>query len=157
MSVLLQYANRTVDVAAFQGARAGEGEVLLQQDLLVGDVGGLMITGIQKLAQRFLIRLLTEAGSILHLPEEGTQFMTEARQGLFRVQLDVEASFAEAMFDVEQQLKGEELAGDPPDERFDSAEIVSTSLAHGKVVLRVRLRAESGANTEFIVPVAATP
>lgn len=151
-----QYIGRTVDVLAFQGGRSGNGEVLLRQELLEGASGGFMTTGIQKLAQRFLLKMFTEEGSMIHLPDEGSRFMTDARTGTLRTALDVEASFAEALLDVQRQLQLEELATDPDDEKFAGAEILSVNLANARATIRVRVEAVSGNSTEFIAPIEVT-
>ncbi len=83
MTVFNDYIGRKVDVLAFQGP-VPVGEVLLTQSLALEGTGGMVTTGINFLAQRFLIELLTERGSIPHWPIRGTTFMTEIRSQFVR-------------------------------------------------------------------------
>jgi hypothetical protein len=95
-----QYIGRTVDHIAFDGmGPPGQDRLLIQAMVLPGESGAL-ITGIQKLAQRFLIELLTGVGSLRYLPRRGTTFMTEARSGFWRNVSDVEQSFYGALLDA---------------------------------------------------------
>ena len=67
MSTVADYIGRTVDVSAFHGVEA-TGEVQLRQVLAETESSGLVITGIQKLAQRFVLEFLTDQGSMKYLP-----------------------------------------------------------------------------------------
>lgn len=149
------YIGRTIDLLAYQGA-PGRGEVLAEQTLVRPGQTGQITTGIQKLAQRFLLELLTEKGSIPHLPNRGCQFMTDANAGTFQNQYDVLASFSQALVDITENLQAEESLSDPDDERFDSAEVENISFANGSASVTVRIYSLAGSSREVIAPLNTT-
>jgi len=152
---LQEYSGRTYDVLAYQDAVAA-GEVLVKQQLIGDDNQGQICTGIQKLAQKFLLILLTEKGTKVHFPDFGTEFITDAKRGFFQTPLDVFASFSAAIVDIKTQLQAEETADDPDDEIYAEAEIVSVSLAGLTVAVTVELRSAAGTSVRFIPPLNIT-
>jgi hypothetical protein len=148
----VQYAGRTYDVLAYDGGQAS-GEVLLQQRLAAPGEGGKICTGIQKLAQRFLLELFTEKGSIPYWSERGTSFMTEAKAGWLRSQEDVQASLARAIVDVTRNLQTEETGNEPDDERFKSATIASVTYEQDHVRVYLELQSQDS-SLSYIVPIA---
>lgn len=140
---VLSYAGRTVDHLAFDDARA-VGDTLLTQVLVKPGQTGALITGVYKLAQRFLVELLTEKGSLDYLPSRGTFFMTSLRLGLIRTSQELFATFNAAVQDVRLNLQLEEKDTDPADERYRSAELISTSLLGDTATLIVRITSQAG-------------
>src|SRR5690606_13212294 len=124
----IKYSGRTVDILAFLGEPVVGKPTLLLQELASSSEGGLVITAIRKLAQPFLLELLTEQGSLIYQPSRGSTFITEARSGSFRTTADVLAAFSAALSDVKENLTREEFTSDPLDEQFADAEVVSISL-----------------------------
>jgi hypothetical protein len=152
MPSVADYAGRTADVLAFYGAAPGTGDVLLVQSL-AGNGSGAIVAGIQKLVQRFLVTLLTEMGSWQYFPAMGSGFLTDARRNYWRTVADVRQSFAAALLDVARQLQNEELPGDPPDECYGSATLLSVLLTPGSVNLRIQLTSLAGTSYQFIAPI----
>lgn len=146
------YRGREYDLLAYQGGVSYSGEVQLQQQLFSDANGGQIVVGIQKLVQRLLLVLLTEKGSIVHLPDLGTDFITDARLGLMQSPGDVFSSFAAAMIDVRRQLVTEELSTDPADERLDSATLVNVSLANLKASITIEVVSQAGTAARFVQP-----
>ncbi len=106
MATIIDYVDRTVDVAAFQGWELGVGvEALLDQQLASPENSGEVLTGVVKLVQRFLLLLFTEIGSLTYLPDSGCTFMRDARQGRWRSSADVSNSFHFAIMDVRRQTR----------------------------------------------------
>jgi hypothetical protein len=147
---------RVYDVLGLQGAKP-MGEVLLQQILFNDAAAGMLCTGIQKLAQRFVLELLTEAGSMLYLPARGTQFMIKFRAGYLRTETDVFIAFNLALNDLELSLAAEELATDSPDEVYASATLDSVAITNGAASLHVTLMSQAGTSREVIMPISTTP
>jgi hypothetical protein len=147
---------RVYDVLALQGAKP-MGEVLLQQILFNDIAAGMLCTGIQKLAQRFVLELLTELGSMLYLPARGTQFMTKFRQGYLHTETDVFIAFNLALNELELSLTAEELTTDPLDERYASATLDSVVIVNGGAILHVSLQSQAGSAREVIMPISTTP
>ena len=149
-TTIAAYAGRSIDLVAFQGAQES-GEVLLVAALALDGGSGSIVTGIQKLAQRFLLELLTEKGSITY-STRGTNFMSDARLGAWRTSGDVEQSFYSALVDIRRNLILEESLTDPKDERFSSASILSVFLRDDGVSIRVQVTSLAGTKRVFIAP-----
>jgi hypothetical protein len=147
---------RVYDVLAFQGAKL-IGEVQLQQILFNEAAAGMLCTGIQKLAQRFVLELLTEAGSMLYLPDRGTSFMIRFHQGYLRTETDVFIAFNLALNDLELNLTAEETDADPDDERYASATLDSVTITATSAVLHITLMSRAGTARAVILPVATIP
>lgn len=157
MTTVADYLDRTVDVMAFQGVKAG-GVSALKQSFTDAPENGRVCTGIQKLAQRWVIEFLTVKGSLRYLPGRGTDFIAELRQGRLRTNLDVRAAFLRAMIDLKRNLQGEETGAEPPDERFDRADLLSVTIRPGGiVVLSVDLYSLAGTSRQVILPLSVTP
>ena len=148
---LSKYRDRKVDVLAWHGGQPS-GEDLLVAELANQSFPGEVTTGIQKLAQRFVIALLTESGTSPYKPELGTDFMRNIRRGTIRSTEQLISAFILAERTASRYLKAEETDDDPADERYGGASLTSATLSGDTVVLYVRLEslAESA---EFIVPV----
>jgi len=151
MSTVVDYIGRTVDVLAFQGAEPGA-EVLTTQSLFSGNAGGAVVTGIQKLSQRFLMELLTESGTIAYLPDRGSLFMARLRQGRLRNRIDARTAFTAAVVQVRRNLRNEETDDTPDDEAFGGVELNGLSVTGDKLTLRITLRSLAGTSRQVILP-----
>lgn len=145
------YAGRTVDYLAFDDAKA-TGNTLLTQTLVKAGQSGALITGIEKLVQRFLVELLTEQGSLDYLPGRGTFFMTALRAGVVRTSQDLFSAFSSAEVDIRNNLRQEEDITDPADERYGSAELISASLFGDTATLSIRVLSVAGESRNVIYP-----
>ena len=155
-ATLTDYIGRTVDIAAFKGWKPNE-HVQVEQALILPGKSGELITGIEKLLQRFTIELLTEEGTLVYLPERGTGFMTSARTGFWRTTGDVQDAFSLSLIDIRNNLQAEESTSDPDDERFDNAELLSVSLFGDSVTLSVKIISLAGTTFTAILPITVTP
>lgn len=152
---IVDYVDRTIDVVAYQGSKP-RGNQLLTSELATPDQSGLVCTGVVKLAQKFLLKLFKERGSKLYRPTEGNDFMTEARQGLLRNQVDVFTSFSAALVDIRREFAAEETDDLPPDERFGSAELLGVTVQPGRVSISVQITSQNDTTTKFITPLPIT-
>lgn len=143
------YAGRTFDLAAYQ-EQAGTTELLA--DLALPAASGTLLTGIRKLAQRFLLELFTERGSMRYLPDRGCDFLTAARQGRLRTPFDVLAAFSAALVDIRQNLTSEETDADPPDEQFADATVAALTVRPGFLALTLRITSQAGTSREVLAP-----
>jgi hypothetical protein len=153
---LQDYANRKYDYLAFRGV-AAEGDAKLGLALYSEDTSGQIATGIQKLAQRWALEFLTEKGSMPGNPERGADFMTLVRQGRLRTQVDVISAFNTANLFITRNLRNEEYADMPDDERFTTAEILSVAILPGYVNLRVMIASRAGDERAVILPISTLP
>lgn len=150
-----QYVNRRIDVLAFQGA-APRGEALLEQQLF-GNTAGEVCTGIQKLAQHWLLEFLTAAGSCRFLPDRGTQFMPRLVSGGLQHETDVQVEFNFAAATASRNLAVSEPANAPTDERLQSARLTSIVISAGSLILHVELTSQAGETRAIILPVPVAP
>ena len=147
---ITDYLGRTHDLLGYQGGNVAGGEVLLTQALATEINSGQITTGIQKLAQRFLLELLTENGSLTYLPNRGCDFMSKARLGNFLTPLDVLSAFSASLVDIRGNLEAEESEDDEDDERFLNAEAKSVTLNAGSATLHIQITSRAE-NTRIII------
>ena len=150
---IAQYEGRRIDVLAFQGV-APAGERRLTQALAMPGTSGEICTGIQKLAQRVLIELLTERGSMPFAPRRGTSLMTRARLGYLRDQLDVFTAVSAALLDMQESLWEEESDDDPDDECYGSAEVLSVVVLADLLRIYLKVFSRAGTSREVILPIS---
>jgi len=149
---LHQYVGRTVDVLAFDDAKAA-GDTLLTQALVKPNQSGALIAGIEKLVQRFLLELLTEQGSMPYALSRGTFFISQIRAGMLHTSQDLFSAFSAAELDIRINLRTEENAAtDPEDERYKSASLISASLQGDLAVLNIRVLSVADTARTVIYP-----
>jgi hypothetical protein len=152
VTTITDYNDRTIDLSMFANVQEDGESLLVQQLAGEGDFGSIC-TGVQKVAQRFTIRLFTVRGSVLHQPTEGCDFMRDMMVGRFRSTVDVFASFAEAKTAILEQFRNEQLAYDPDEERLADAELLQVVLAMDFLGLRVRVVTAAGTSRSVIIPI----
>lgn len=165
---LSDYATRKYDYLALQNTNPTK-KTKLGLELFNSDTSGAICVGIQKLAQRWLLEFMTEEGSMTGLPNRGCSFMQAARTGRFLTRTNVLIEFSLANMTIRQNLRSEEYANMPDDERFDSAELISTTVVPDNVVgsktstsvtylsLTVKINSRAGTSRQVIVPVEIIP
>lgn len=155
MSTAADYKNRKADILAFRGMLPlfQRQEQLLLQSLAFNSDGGALIAGIEKLAQKVLLILLTPIGSRMYAPTEGTAFLLDARRGNWRTPSDVETSFYAARLDVSRQCRNSESDSDPLDERWGALDLIGIVLLEDKVTIRCTLTSAAGTTYEFLTPI----
>ena len=152
---IFDYVGRTVDFLFYDNLKIS-GESLLTPALALPGQSGALITGIQKLVQRFLLELLTERGSMPHALNRGTLFMAQLRAGVIRTSQDLFASFSVAALDVQTRLQLEELTTDPPDERFKKADLLSTDLSGDTASLTIQITSLADTTYTVVYPLRVT-
>jgi hypothetical protein len=153
--ITTDYTGRTVDVLAYRPTYGKPAKSLIAA-LADETTGGEIVTGIQKLAQRFMLELFTENGTMSYLPDRGCSFMTEARQGGWQTTIDVMAAFSAAIVDISKNLLNEESSLDPDDERYKSAELLSVTLSAGSLAITVKLTSLAETSWNYVLPIATT-
>ena len=151
--IVSDYIGRTIDVLAFRGGNAS-GQVLLNATLADAESSGEITTGIQKLAQRWIITMLTELGSVTYKPEMGTAFMTQLRAGEVHSDADMRALFTLTELSAREQLQNEITTTTPLDEQYLSASLEAVTVSNGNISITVNLYSKSPENTAtFIMPI----
>jgi hypothetical protein len=153
---LQDYAQRKYDYLGLRGVNPNK-EAKLGLELFNASSNGQICTGVQKLAQRWLLEFMTETGSMPGLPDRGCEFMVHVRQGRLRTQIEIQALFSATELDVRRNLQREEYDDMPDDERLAFAELLSSAILPGYVQIRVKINNRLGDTREIIVPVATLP
>jgi len=150
------YVGRTVDYLAFDDAKAA-GDTLLTQTLVLPGQSGALITGIEKLVQRFLLELLTEQGSLEYDVNRGTLFITHIRAGYIRTSQDLISAFNAAEVVLRNNLRLEEdVKKDPADERYQTATLINATLTGDQAYLKIQILSVAGTSRTVIYPLRIT-
>lgn len=118
---------------------------------------GRVCTGVQKLAQRWLLEFTTVTGSMPGLPNRGTFFMALAQSGRLRTTAALTAQFSIANYIVKVNLQNEEDDTWPDDERFLSAELAGLEFSPGSAKLYVTIYSRALAARQVVLPVKTLP
>jgi hypothetical protein len=154
MSTVADYQDRKIDILAFQ---LNDNRTQLSQTLAKDNSGGNICTGIQKLAQRWVLEFLTPAGSVPYKPSLGTPFTDQVRRGLLKNNFDIVSYFSASALIVEINLKKEDQSTDPADERLDRATLDGFSFDNsGKLILNVTVLSAAGTSRKVIMPISVT-
>ncbi len=152
----LDYVGRIVDVLAFRSSGL-PGSTQLQMSILDGESGGEVCTGIQKLAQAWLLEFMTEAGSVAYHPERGCSFMSVFRGGGLLSELDVFQQFNLAAPAIQRNLLNAETEDTAIDERFADAKLVRVTVTADQAVMNVTITSRAGTERSIILPLDIVP
>lgn len=122
------------------------------QAMVTATFSGGTVTGIEKLAQRFTVNLLTQKGSIPYLPLKGTNLVTMLQTGSFSTEQDVFVAFAASLVDLNRQMKSEQSTTDPSDEIYQSARLVTVVISQGSITLYIQVKSAASLTTMFALP-----
>lgn len=150
-----QYTGRQYDVLAFRGATLS-GPAQLTMSMFDSSTYGEICTGIQSLAQRWLLTFLTEVGTMKFKPNAGTNFMRDLRRGRFRTESDILDSFSFADLLVSEQLRAEETDQWPDDERFSSAKLTAIALLGDSIALDITINSRADVARTVVMPLPIT-
>ena len=148
------YTLATNDVSAFQNVQAA-GNAKLELKLFDADGQSYMVTGTQKLAQRFMLRLLTPSRGMSYLPGEGTDFVSRLRAGMFRTTDSVYSAFAIAETQMAAQFAVDTRESDTLNEQYRDARLTSVVLQPGYAKLNIQLRSRAE-TLQIVLPVPVT-
>lgn len=142
--------DRTVDVLVFHD-RNQDTQLLLQ--LTGDDELAVVVSGIRRMSQTWVLLFLKTTGSTMFAANEGTRFIEEIRGGSVRTVDDLVGAFYRAELRVRRQMKASEITADPDDERLESAKLLDAAVLGDQVTITVRLRSRAGETREVLVPV----
>lgn len=133
MAILLA-DDAVYDVAAYSFSSVPDesGEVLSGRDVE-------LVTGLQKVGQRFVMEFTTELGSITYQPSRGCTFMATARQGQLRTELDVFEEYSVSAKKCQENLQAEEDDTWADDDRFDRAVLSQLAIDGNLITMRIRV------------------
>jgi len=122
-----------------------------------------IVAGVQKLAQRYALLLLTAKGFVNFAQEQGSELIAQLMSGKIKDRGRLQHEFAKANARVLNQLRKDArdtttFGTIPADEQLRSATLLDYEIdfASSSVFLRVKLVTRAGTSLEFIVPAKAT-
>lgn len=142
----------TYDVAAFQGT--GSSAIPVLQDLWGPDGDGRLVSGILKLAQRFLLELLTIQGSMPFNQSRGSSLLMFVRQGQIRSEIDANVLFRYCVSQVQTNLVLDQLPTDDPSELYQSVTVNSVTFSPSRLVYSLTLVSQAGTTRVLVLPLA---
>jgi len=148
------YDNRYIDVLAWNGDTA-------QGGMFDANSTGKVVTGIWRLAQRFLLTFLEIPDTVTYDYRNngvvrGTQFMQDLRQGYLRTDAQVHSTFALSAIQARQQIQAEYTEDDPDDEKLKDVRLGGVDLSDGVITLTVQIYSMSD-SVEVVVPISTVP
>lgn len=126
------------------------GQPALQQIAGPGDMG-MIITGGSKLAQKYVVILTTEKGSIPYANKRGSNFIAILRLNGMNTEADVLTAFAGAQLDMSIQLKPN--TNDPLDEQFAKATVKSITITSEGISLDFTILTAAGTGIQVTLPI----
>lgn len=154
MSTAANYANRRIDLVFLQGVTLS-GKKTLAQQLFNENNAGQVCTGIQKLIQRWILRLLTPVGTMKFNPTRGTTFMRDMLSAYNET--DVDTVFRLANMDATRQIIQEETPSMPSDERLNHVELLDITFTDYSVIIKVRMYSQTGDSSPVVLPISLNP
>jgi hypothetical protein len=141
----------TFDIAAFRTADGQLAAHVMVDALSSGET----VTGEAKLAQRVIIELLTDKGSMPFAPTRGTNLVGRLRSGRVRTEHDLFVAFAAAGIDLARNLHSEESTSDLPSSRYDRSKLLALKLspADGMAELLIEITSRAGTKVGLQLPV----
>jgi hypothetical protein len=142
-----------MDLAAYQPQTA---DTVYVAALFTTTYPGRVITGTEKLAQRFILELMTDPDTMVYRPNRGGG-LTEALNSGLSNESDVFYAFHVALIKTAANLQSEETDDDPDDERYDSATLTNLTIGNGSFSLQISLKSLAGTTINLIWPIVLTP
>lgn len=124
--------------------------------------GTKIVTGMQKMAQRFTSIFFTMAGDVNFDQDHGTDFLVDVMRGAAQNIGQVAVAVNQAIVDVLEQMQSDDLDttyGDQPDdERIVNASLLDYRIdrATGTLFVRIELTNALGAAYTYVLPVQAS-
>jgi hypothetical protein len=154
------YSGRQIDLELLQTITRPAGTTELDISFTSADTHA--ITGIQKMAQRYTILLLTQLADVYFAQDQGTTFWADMIRGAAQNSGQVTMAFNFASIDAVAQMQVED--GDArfgsvvDDERIVSATLLdfSVDMVTATLYLRVLLRSRSGTTYTYVLPTTVT-
>lgn len=152
------YNGRLVDLEYLQTISKPSGSYDVTQSIAISSPK--IVTGIQKLVQRYAIIMLTRLGDVYLAPNKGTGFLDRIARGGGRSRGHILQTFAFANIDVIRQLREDDGNTDtygeiPADEQIRRAELLdySVDFTTSTLSLTVFIESNAGESFTYVIPV----
>lgn len=148
------FQGRTFDLAAVQ---LKLGQTYTPMELFGTDAAGQVYTGILRLVQSWVMRLLTIQGSMPYAEDEGCSFLADAVEGKWLDEESVRESFDLAVADIQEQFE-QEQEDLSEDEQLDYVELLDVQIDEERNVrLSVQIVSKAGESREVVLPLTVSP
>jgi len=151
----IDYSGRTVDLLLLKTVL--NVPAVNQRVSLDADGSPMVVTGIEKMVQRFAIAFINAMGSTKFCPGHGTRLVPRVSAGLVYDMATLEADASEANLLAWQQVsKADNMEDDTPDdERLVSSEVVGLEFSRSKsrIKISIKLVSAAGDSYVYIIPV----
>ena len=147
------YSGRTADMLLLQFVPSPVADAKVVPDV---SKSPRIVSGIEKLVQRFALLFLTGAGTVRG-SSEGTNFMPILTSGRIYDLVTLRAAAATANKDVASQIRAEDdRLGTPDDEALETSEVLELSLdrSTATVSVKVKITTVSGDSYVYVTPLA---
>lgn len=142
------YSGRTVDLLLLQFVDQPKSDVKVKPDV---SKSPRMVTGIEKLVQRYALLFLTQVGSVKNCPNEGTEFMNRLGSGHIYDDNTLRSNAALANKTVFNLIRVEDKALDTADdEALLSSEITDLSMDRSTATVYVTVAITSVAGEKYV-------
>lgn len=153
----VDYAGRTVDLLLLKTVRAVPAvNQRVQIDVSNAFDEPMIVTGVEKLVQRYANLFLNALGSTKFRPNHGTNIVPYAAKGMIYSRATLESNAAEAnLFAYKQIVQSEGEDELPDDERLTKSEVIDLQFvrAEARVRISIKLTTAAGQSYVYIIPV----
>lgn len=159
----VDYAGRTVDLLLLKTI-LDVPVAMKRMGIDVSNVSGepMIVSGVEKMVQRFALTFITAMGSVKFRPDHGTRITPDVAQGRIYNMSSLRASAAEANMLARVQIRTDDEAmaeageDTPDDERLVDSEVVDLEFSRekAKAMVSIRLTSAAGSSYTYIIPVA---
>ena len=150
----IDYSGRTVDLLLLKSVIHPTSDIIVSTDVASSP---MIVTGIEKLVQRYALLFLTQMGTVRNRQDEGSEFMTSLGRGVIYDENTLRAEAAKANSVVSRQIRLEDSDLDTPDdEALDSSTVTDIRLnrTERSVTVQVNIVTRSGDSYTYITPIA---
>lgn len=153
----VDYGGRTVDLLLLKTV-LGVPSVNRNVQIDVSDVSDepMIVTGIEKLVQRYAILFLNAIGSTKFVPGHGTNLIPMASSGRIYNYATLESAAAESNLLARSRIIKSDVDGETPDdERLVKSDVVDISFSReeARAMISIRLTTAAGQSYVYVIPV----
>lgn len=155
---VVDYSGRTVDLLLLKtvlGVPAYNERVQIDVSNVSGEP--MIVTGIEKMVQRFALLFINSLGSTKFMPDHGTDIVPMVTSGKIYDMATLESAAAKANLVARTQMvEADSLENTPDDERITDSVVegYSFSREQAKVKISIRLTSAAGSSYVYVIPVA---
>lgn len=156
----IDYSNRQVDIELLQ--TIPEPVELIRVNLALSNSTPKIVTGLQKVVQRYALLFLSTVGEVKFSQRQGAYILSQVGGGRIQNRGQLQAAFASANSRVLGQMRSDDAQTTaygtmPADEIIVDARLLDFDIDFEKstVYLQIQLLTQAGTSVTYVVPVTA--